>query len=89
MPQVMYVLVVVIVKNVKGLGSATITSRSPSQTPRGRENRHNQPSANRTNVQKALRLAFSSPSEVTAMLKGLKTQEQNNTIRDLKHRLLE
>ena len=32
----------------------------------------NQTSANRTNVRKALRLAISSPSEVIAMLKGLK-----------------
>ena len=29
------------------------------------------------NVRKALRLALSSPSEVIAMLKGLKTQEQD------------
>ena len=65
----MYVRVVIVVKKVKGPGSATITSRSPSQTPRGRENRQNQTSANRTNVQKALRLAFSSPSEIIAMLK--------------------
>ena len=34
--------------------------------------------------QKALRLALSSPSEVIAMPKGLKTQEQNNTRQDLK-----
>ena len=40
---------------------------SPSQTPRGRGNRQNQTSANRTNVRKALRLAPSSPSEVIAM----------------------
>ena len=52
--------------------SATSTNRSPSQTPRERGNRQNQTSANRTNVRKALRLALSSPSEVTAMLKGLK-----------------
>ena len=52
--------------------SDIITSRSPSQTPRGRGNRQNQTSANRTNVRKALRLALSSPSEVIAMLKGLK-----------------
>ena len=36
-------------------------------------------SANRTNVRNALRLALSSLSEVITMLKGLKTQEQNNT----------
>ena len=36
-------------------------------------------STNRTNVRKALRLALSSPSEVIAMLKGLKNTEQNNT----------
>ena len=33
---------------------------------------------------KARRLALSSPSEVIAMLKGLKTQEQNNTREGLK-----
>ena len=49
-----------------------ITNRSPSQTPRGRGNRQNQTSANRTNVRQALRLALSSPGEVIAMLKGLK-----------------
>ena len=42
--------------------SATITNRSPSQTPRGRGNRHNQTNANRTNVRKAPRPALSSPS---------------------------
>ena len=56
----------------KSPGSATITSRSASQTPRGRGNRQNQTSANRTNVRKALRLALSSPSDVIAMLRGLK-----------------
>ena len=35
-------------------------------------NRQNQTSANQTNVRKALRLALSSPSELIAMLKGLK-----------------
>ena len=34
----------------------------------------NQTSANRTNARKALRLALSSPSEVIAMLKGLKNK---------------
>ena len=63
----------------KSPGSGTIANRSPSQTPRGRGNRQNQTSANRTNVRKALRLALFSPSEAVAMLKGLKTQEQNNT----------
>ena len=47
-------------------------NHSLSQTPRGRENRQNQTSANRTNVRISLRLALSSPSEVIAMLKGLK-----------------
>ena len=51
---------------------SAVTSRSPSQTPRGRRNRQNQTSANRSNVRKALRLALSSPSEVIAMLTGLK-----------------
>ena len=54
----------------KSPGSATITSRSLSQTPTGRGNRENQTSANRTNIRKALRLDLSSPSEVIAMLKG-------------------
>ena len=39
---------------------------------------------NRANVLKALRLALSSLSEIIAMLKGLKTQEQNNTRQYLK-----
>ena len=52
--------------------SATITNRSPSQTPRGRGNRQIQTSTNRTNVRKALRLALSPPNEVIAILKGLK-----------------
>ena len=56
----------------KSPGSATITNRSPYKTPRGRESRQIQTSTNRTNVQKALRFALSSPSEVIAMLKGLK-----------------
>ena len=42
-------------------GSATITNRSPSQTPRGRGNRQIQTSTNQTNVRKALRLALFSP----------------------------
>ena len=63
----------------KSPGSATITKRSPSQTPRGRENKQNQTSANRTNVRKAQRLALSSQSEVIAMLKGLKTKQKKNT----------
>ena len=72
-------------KKVRGQssGSATITNRSPSQTPRGRGNRQIQTSTNRTNVRKALRLALSSPSEVIAILKGLKTQEQNDTWKDI------
>ena len=52
---------------------------SPSQTPREGGNRQNQTSANRTNIRKELRLALSSPSEVIAMQKDWKTQEQNNT----------
>ena len=39
---------------------------------RHQEEIDNQTSANGTNVRKALRLALSSPSEVIAMLKGLK-----------------
>ena len=41
----------------KSPGSATTTNRSPYQTPRGRGNRQNQISTNRTNVRKALRIA--------------------------------
>ena len=59
-------------KKNKNPGSATITSRSPSQAPIGRGNRQNHTSANLINVRKALRLAHSSPSEVIAMLKRLK-----------------
>ena len=59
-------------KVTKSRGNATITNRSPSQTLRGRGNRQIQTSTNRTNVQKALRSALSSPSEVIAMIKGLK-----------------
>ena len=47
--------------------------RSPSQTPRRRQN---QTRANQTNVRKALRLAPSSQSEVIAMLKGLKKHKK-------------
>ena len=55
-----------------GVWGATITNCSPSQTARESGNRQNQTSANQTNVRKALRLALPSPSEVIAMLKGLK-----------------
>ena len=60
----------------KSAGSATITNRSPSQTLRGRWNRQIQTSTNHTSVRKALRLALSSPSEVIAMLKGLKKKKK-------------
>ena len=43
------------------VGSATMTNRSPSQTPRGRGNRQFQTSTNRINVRKALRLHLSLP----------------------------
>ena len=66
-------------KGEKSPGSATITNRSPSQTPRGRGNRQIQTSTNRTNVRKALRLALSSPSEVIAILKGLKKHKNKIT----------
>ena len=46
--------------------SVTFTNCSPSQTPRGRGDRQNQTSANRTNVRKALRLALSSPTSVVS-----------------------
>ena len=46
---------------------------------RGRRNRQNQTSANRTNIRKALRLALISPSEVIAMLKGLKNTRTKYT----------
>ena len=39
----------------KSPGSATITNRSPFQTPRGRGNRQIQTSTKRTNVRKALK----------------------------------
>ena len=66
-------------KKKKSPGSATITKRSPFQTPSGRGNRQIQTSTNRTNVRKALRLTLSSPSEVIAMLKRLKTQQNDTT----------
>ena len=44
----------------------------PFPDQRGKGNRQIQTSTNRTNVRKALRLALSSPSEVIAILKGLK-----------------
>ena len=47
-------------------------NHKPSKTPRGRGNRQIQTSTNQTNVRKALRLALSPPSEVIAMLNGLK-----------------
>ena len=61
-------------------GSATITNRNPSRTPRGRGNRQIQTSTYRTNVRKALRLALSFQSEVIAMQNGLKnTRKKNDT----------
>ena len=73
----------------KSPGSATITNRSPSQTPRGRGNRQIQTSTNRTKQRKALRLALSSPSEVIAMLKGLKnTRTKWYKVRHKTNRLL-
>ena len=63
----------------KSPGSATITNRSPFQTPRGSGNRQIQTSTNRTNVRKALKLALSYTSEVIAMLKGLKNTRTNDT----------
>ena len=73
----------------KSPGSATITNRSPSQTPRGRGNRQIQTSTNRTNVRKALRLALSSPGEVIAMLKGLKnTRTKWHKVRHKTNRLV-
>ena len=57
-------------RKVQGVPQA---QAGPSQTPRGRENRQIQKCTNRTNLQKALRLALSSPNEVIAMLKGLKS----------------
>ena len=59
-------------KGKRKVQGATITNRSSSQTPRGRENRQILTSTNRTNVRKALRLALSSPSDVIAIQKGLK-----------------
>ena len=41
------------------------------------------PQSQQTNARKALRLALSPPSEVIAILKGLKTQEQNDTRKDI------
>ena len=68
-------------------GSATITNRSPSQTPRGRGNRQIQTS---TNILKALRLALSSPSEVIAILKGLKnTRTKCHMVRHTTNRFVE
>ena len=49
----------------------------PFPDPRGRGNRQSQTSTNRTNVRKAPRLALSSPSEVIAILKGLKKKHKN------------
>ena len=74
----------------KSPGSATITNRSPSHTPRGRGNWQIQTSTNRTNAGKALRLAISSPSEVIAILKGLKnTRTKWHMVRHTTNRLVE
>ena len=49
-----------------------------------------QTSTNRTNVRKALRLALSSPSEVIAMLKGLKnTRTKWHKVRHKTNRFVE
>ena len=47
------------------------TAALPRHQEEGETDKTNQISTNRTNVQKALRLALSSPSEVIAILKGL------------------
>ena len=59
----LYFFVFLLKKKVieKSPWNAAITNRSPSQTPRGRGNRQNQASTNRTNVRKVLRLAFFFP----------------------------
>ena len=65
-------------------------TRSPSQTPRGRGNRQIQISTNQTNIRKALRLTLSSPSEVIAILKGLKnTKTKWHMVRHATNRLVE
>ena len=74
-------------------GKRNVQGKPQSQTaalPKHQEEEETdkkQTSTNRTNVRKALRLALSSPSEVTAFLKGLKTQEQNNTREEIKQRI--
>ena len=51
--------------------------------PRPQEEEETDKSKQAQTVRKALRLALSSPSEVIAILKGLKTQEQNDTRKDI------
>ena len=62
----------------------------PFPDPRGRGNQQIQTSTNQTNVRKALRLALSSPSEVIAILKGLKnTRTKWHTGRHTPNRLVD
>ena len=44
-----------------------------------RKSKQTKSNKRKSNIWKALRLALPSPSEAIAMLKGLKTQEQNDT----------
>ena len=60
----------------KSPGSATIRSRIQSLTPRERGKTQKPTSAIQTNAPKARRPAVSSPSEIIAMLKGQKTQDE-------------
>ena len=57
-------------------GKRKVQGVPQSQTAALPRHKEEEETDNRTET---LRLALSSPSEVIAMLKGLKTQEQNNT----------
>ena len=54
--------------------ASSLCAQWVDKDPWRRRNRQNQTSTNRANVRKALRFAHSSPSELIAMLKGLKNK---------------
>ena len=68
-------------KIIKKSGNATITSRSQSPTPRGREEGKNLNVCKITHAFKAHRQTLSSPSEVITMQNGLKNKHENSKAR--------
>ena len=70
-------------------GNATITSRSESLTPKGKGKRHKPTCAKQTSLRKHTDNLSLFPSEVIAMLKGLKNIRTKRKARLNKSRLVE